>query len=366
MSIKTLLYSGLAGLVIACILIYSFPQLTAPTASRPDSYANMVSRASPGVVNIYTKSLITQHPLPSWLADPFLQQFFGNSLPKQRIQKIQSSLGSGVVMDKQGTILTNYHVVRNAKSIEIALQDGSTYTAALVGADPETDIAVLHIDAPNLTRLPQAKQPARTGDIVFALGNPFGLGQTLSMGIVSAVGRGGLGLATFEHFIQTDAAVNQGNSGGALLNTDGELIGINTAIFSQSGGFDGISFAIPIDLAQHVMQQILTQGRVIRGYLGVETQRLNPHLQAQLTQSQPALAITAVAPNSPAQQAGLQQGDLLISINGQPAIDGTFSLYQIAALTPGTALDLVIQRQAQRYTVRTIVGERPVTNRKHE
>ncbi|MFG1489212.1 trypsin-like peptidase domain-containing protein, partial [Oceanospirillum sp. HFRX-1_2] len=250
---------------------------SSPKLSGPFSYSDAVKQASPAVVNIYTSKIIEQraHPL---LQDPAFRQFFGyNGVPRQ--QRLQSSLGSGVIVSADGYVLTNNHVIAGADEIKVALKDGREAIAQVVGTDPETDLAVLSIPLPDLPVITIApSDDIEVGDVVLAIGNPFGVGQTVTMGIVSATGRDQLGINTFEDFIQTDAAINPGNSGGALINPRGELLGINTAIFSKSGGSQGIGFAIPSNLSRQIMIDIIREGSVVRGWLGVEVQELTPAL----------------------------------------------------------------------------------------
>ena len=273
----------LVGVLLALLIIQHNPELVglprqevhveqAPLLSRlqegPVSYANAVSRAAPAVANLYTTKMVSKpsHPL---FDDPMFRRFFGDNLPQQK--RMESSLGSAVIMSAEGYLLTNNHVTAGADQIIVALRDGRETIAQLVGSDPETDLAVLKIDLKNLPAMTLGRSDGiRTGDVCLAIGNPFGVGQTVTMGIISATGRNQLGLNTYEDFIQTDAAINPGNSGGALVDAAGNLIGINTAIFSKSGGSQGIGFAIPTKLALEVMQSIIEHGQVIRGWLGVE------------------------------------------------------------------------------------------------
>ena len=284
----------LSGILVAVILLQLFPSLlstqhqaiefkesTRPLNSStnfgPVSYADAVALASPAVVNIYTQTIVQQevHPL---FDDPFFRNFFdADSIPQQ--ERIQSSLGSGVILSPQGYIVTNNHVITGADSIVVALKDGRESIAEVIGTDPETDLAVLKVsmsELPSIAILESDK--SRVGDVVLAIGNPFGVGQTVTMGIISATGRHSLGINTYEDFIQTDAAINPGNSGGALIDAYGNLIGINTAIFSKSGGSQGIGFAIPSNLTKQVMKDLIKHGRVVRGWLGIEIQELTPKL----------------------------------------------------------------------------------------
>ena len=279
-------------------------------------------------------------------------------MPRQRLE---SSLGSGVIVSEQGYILTNNHVIQGADEIAVALHDGRTSTATVVGSDPESDIAVLKIalkDLPVIT-LGQSKD-MRVGDVVLAIGNPFGVGQTVTSGIVSATGRSHLGINTFENYIQTDAAINPGNSGGALINARGELIGINTAIYSQSGGSQGIGFAIPMQLAKDIMTQIIQYGHVIRGWLGVIIQEIDPQLEESFgLKSLNGALIAQVVRNGPADKAGLQPGDVITAIDGKPAMTTQDTLYRISRMKPGDKIDLTLVRKGKTIDKQVVVGERP-------
>lgn len=282
------------------------------------SLAPMLEKVTPAVVNIATEGRIQlrQNPL---LMDPFFQRFF--NIPDQPIERKTQSLGSGVIVDaKRGLVLTNNHVIANAVQITVTLRDGRHLDAKLIGTDPETDIAVIKVPPEKLAEIPTAdSDELRVGDFVVAIGNPFGLGQTVTSGIVSALGRSGLGIEGYEDFIQTDASINPGNSGGALVNLNGELIGINTAIFSQSGGNIGIGFAIPINLALQVMEQLVKTGKVERGFIGIQLQDLGPDLaEAFGIKDQHGAVVNSVLPDSPAADAGLQPGDVITAINKKP------------------------------------------------
>ncbi|MFN2308811.1 MAG: Do family serine endopeptidase [Gammaproteobacteria bacterium] len=379
-----LIQSATVGLIAAAALLLLRPELfrgeparievveradtraALPQGERngPVSYADAVARAAPAVVNIYTAKLITQRAHP-FANDPLFQFFFGDRLGAER-QRLQTSLGSGVIVSAQGYVLTNHHVVADADQIQVMIGDGRSLQATSVGADPETDLAVLKLsleDQGDIT-LPSVvigdSEQLRVGDVVLAIGNPFGVGQTVTQGIVSATRRNQLGISTFENFIQTDAAINPGNSGGALINAYGELIGINTAIFSRSGGSQGIGFAIPESLAKDVMRQIIEHGRVVRGWLGIEAQELTPLLAESfgLTRVQGVL-ITGVLRGGPAEQAGLQPGDVVTTLNDQPVSNARDSMNRIAALPPGTNLRIDGLRRGERFTAQARVGERP-------
>ena len=280
------------------------------------SFAAAVDAATPAVVNIHTARSISRQPSPL-LSDPFFKRFFGDTLPAPA-QRMETSLGSGVIMHQDGYILTNNHVVKGADEIRVLLQDGRGARAEVVGADVETDLAVLRVTLPNLPSIGiRPRSQLRVGDVVLAIGNPFGVGQTVTMGIISATGRTRLGLNTFEDFIQTDAAINPGNSGGPLVDASGRLVGINTAIFSRTGGSQGIGFAIPAPLAIDVMNQIVRQGFVARGWLGIEIRPLTEPLARELSlNSSSGVLIARVMQGGPGAQAGLSPGDVIAKVGG--------------------------------------------------
>jgi serine protease DegQ len=293
------------------------------------------------------------------LEDPRFRRFFGDPLESQ--SRRASSLGSGVIVSPEGYILTNHHVIEAADEIEIALADGRKSKARVIGSDPETDLAVVKVDMEALPTMTFGHSDnARVGDIVLAIGNPFGVGQTVTMGIISALGRTHLGINTFENFIQTDAAINPGNSGGALVDTYGNLIGINTAIVSRTGGSLGIGFAITTAVAKQVMEQIIQTGGVTRGWIGVEVQDLTPELAESFKRPSTSGALIAgVLKGGPADRAGVKPGDILIAVDGKPVVDSSAMLNLIAALSPGqTATILVMRNQAEK-TVKINVGKRP-------
>jgi serine protease DegQ len=291
--------------------------------------------------------------------DPFFRRFFGD--PADDDGSRVSSLGSGVLVTPDGMILTNHHVVEAADGIEVALSDGRKLPARIVGTDPDTDLAVLQANGPNLGAITFGdSEGLRVGDLVLAIGNPFGVGQTVTMGIVSALGRSHLGLSTFENFIQTDAAINPGNSGGALIDTSGNLVGINSAIYSRSGGSMGIGFAIPSSVARQVMEQIIASGRVTRGWIGVEVQELSAELAESFKLSRPEGTIVAgVLRNGPADRAGIRLGDILTHVDGKKVVDTASMLNLIAGLKPGRAAILTIYRDGQPKEVQIVVGKRP-------
>ncbi|MAK54497.1 MAG: 2-alkenal reductase [Pusillimonas sp.] len=323
------------------------------------SYAGAVQRASPSVVNIYTSKRVLEPVLPL-LDDPELARLFGN-LPGFSRSRRATTLGSGVIVSDDGYVLTNYHVIESAEEIEVALADGRISNAQFVGADPDTDLAVLKIDKDGLPPIPIADTgAARVGDVVLAIGNPFGVGQTITIGIVSALGRNRLGINMYENFIQTDAAINPGNSGGALIDTQGRLIGINTAIYSETGGSLGIGFAIPVGVAQKVFEDIVRQGYVTRGWIGVEPQDITPDLaQAFNLAAQEGVIVARIVPGGPADNAGLRVGDIISEIDGDPVDNTAGFLSQIARLEPGSLAKLNVLRKGRKQHIELQVGQRP-------
>jgi serine protease DegQ len=330
---------------------------------QPQSYADAVALAAPAVVNVYT-SKQTSEPVLPLLTDPDLARLFGD-LPGYNRQKKTTALGSGVIVRKDGYVLTNYHVIEAADAIEVALNDGRSARAELVGADPESDLAVLKIDLPNLSTITfNGHQVLRVGDVVLAIGNPFGVGQTTTMGIVSALGRNRLGINIYENFIQTDAAINPGNSGGALIDTEGRLVGINTAIYSESGGSLGIGFAIPAEAAHAIMGQIIETGAVTRGWLGIEPQDITPELaRAFKLRAHDGVIIAGVLRNGPAYRAGVRVGDIVLKLNDDVVYDTIGFLNQIAPLAPKNKVTLTVLRSGKRLKLDVEVGVRPLSNR---
>lgn len=322
-------------------------------------FADAAALAAPAVVNVFTsgRTSTQRHPLAD---DPVFRRFFGDSVPSPQ-RRGASSLGSGVIVSPQGYILTNNHVVAAAREIEVALADGRMARAELVGADPESDLAVLKIDLPDLPVMTLGQdQNLRVGDVVLAIGNPFGVGQTTTMGIVSALGRTQLGINTFENFIQTDAAINPGNSGGALIDSQGHLVGINTAIYSRSGGSLGIGFAIPVATARDVLEQLITVGSVTRGYIGVEPQDLTAEVARALRiERSEGVLIASVLPQGPAARAGVRPGDVVYTIGEQPVLDTASLLNTVAALPPGSRVQVQLVRDGRELTVELEVGVRP-------
>ncbi|MEK6749670.1 MAG: Do family serine endopeptidase [Pseudomonadota bacterium] len=329
------------------------------------SYAQAVETAAPAVVNIYTTKNIPQRQGQQgqgpMFDDPLFRRFFGDELDSIPDRKLES-LGSGVIISEQGFIITNNHVIEGADEVQVALRDGRTAEAKIVGTDPESDIGVLRIELKNLPAITLSKSDdLKVGDVVLAIGNPFGVGQTVTMGIVSATGRDRLGISTFENYIQTDAAINPGNSGGALVNTDGLLIGINTAIFSRTGGYEGIGFAIPVSIAKEVMQQIIEHGHAIRGWLGIEIQDITPALAESFNLKEvKGVIIAGVLRDGPAHKAGLKPGDVLVQINEKDVQDGRNAMNTIAKAAPGTAITLNIVRNGAKMSLKANTDQRPV------
>jgi len=334
-------------------------------ARATSSYREAARKALPAVVHIYTTQVIKnpRHPL---LDDPIFRHFFGDKF-EGGAQK-SAGLGSGVIVSADGYILTNFHVVEAASDIEVALNDGKTLKAKVVGSDPESDLAVLKIKAEKLPAITFGQmENLRVGDVVLAIGNPFGVGQTVTMGIVSALGRSHLGINTFENFIQTDAAINPGNSGGALIDTNGNLLGINTAIYSRSGGSQGIGFAIPVSSAKTIMEQIIQNGTVIRGWIGVEAQEITAELAESfgLPGTEGAL-IAGVVRASPADRAGIKPGDVLLAVNGKPVKDPQVMLDLIAGLKPDENAAFRLRRDKGVIDVPVRIGKRPAMKRQQE
>ncbi|MER0043132.1 Do family serine endopeptidase AlgW [Pseudomonas sp. MGal98] len=374
--LKALRFFGwplLVGVLVSLLIMQQYPQLVglpmhdvqlrqAPIYTRfeegPASYAAAVSVASPAVANLYTTKYVgkSNHPL---LDDPQFRKFYGENLPGQR--RMESSLGSAVIMSPEGYLLTNNHVTANADQIVVALKDGRETLARVIGSDPETDLAVLKIDLKDLPAMTLGRSDnIRIGDVTLAIGNPFGVGQTVTMGIISATGRNQLGLNTYEDFIQTDAAINPGNSGGALVDAYGNLVGINTAIFSKSGGSQGIGFAIPVKLAMEVMQAIIEHGKVIRGWLGLEVQPLTPELAESFgLEGRQGIIVAGIYRNGPAQKAGLQPNDLILKIDGEPAGDARRSMNQVARAKPGETIRIEVMRNGKPMELKAEIGIRP-------
>ncbi|WP_198683349.1 S1C family serine protease [Peristeroidobacter agariperforans] len=364
----------LVGLAIAAVLLLVRPAQPGPSAAPATqaapaapvsftpregevrrSFADAVGRAGPAVVNIYTARVVANAP-GATNGNPLLRQN-----PARLRQRVEGSLGSGVILDSDGHLVTNEHVIHGADQIRVQLADGRIATPTIVGTDPDTDLAVLRVDLENPPVMPMGRSNVlRAGDVVLAIGNPFGLSQTVTQGIVSATGRGRLGVTDFEDFIQTDAAINFGNSGGALINADGELIGINTAVLAQTLGTDGISFAIPVNMVRGVMDQIIEHGRVRRGWLGVSSEELPRAMAAALNIDPPvALRISSVDPQGPAAKVGMRVDDLVTHLNGQQIVNAQEALNRVAAMSPGSTLEIRGRRGREPLSIEATLEERP-------
>ncbi|MGQ5522850.1 Do family serine endopeptidase [Chitinimonas sp. PSY-7] len=337
----------------------SAPNATQKQVGGMPGYRDAVKHAMPSVVNIYTSKAVhtKRHPL---LDDPLFRRFFGDRIEGNENQRT-SSLGSGVIVSTQGYIVTNNHVVESADEIQVALSDGRSAEAQVVGTDPETDLAVIKIDMDQLPAITFGHvETLNVGDIVLAIGNPFGVGQTVTMGIVSALGRTGFGINTFENFIQTDAAINPGNSGGALVDSQGNLVGINGAIYSRTGGNMGIGFAIPATTVKSVMEQIIKEGAVTRGWIGVETQDLTPELARSFKlNSTDGVLINGVVRGGPADRAGVKPGDVLINVNSKAVVNFADMLNQVANQAPDSKIQAQLMRQGKQVEVSIVIGKRP-------
>ena len=334
-------------------------QEAAPVVQAPkvESLAAAAKKATPSVVNVYTSKEVRQrNPL---LDDPLLRRFFPGIEAGEA--RRATSLGSGVIVSREGYVLTNNHVIDGADDIQLVLADGRRLRATVRGSDPESDLAVLKAEGKDLPAITFGSlDNVQVGDAVLALGNPFGFGNTVTHGIVSALGRNHLGINRFEDFIQTDAAVNPGNSGGALIDAGGSLIGINSAIYSENGGSQGIGFAIPVSLARTVLEQIIRDGEVTRGWLGIEPQEITPEAAAAFSlQNVNGVLIRGVLKNGPADRAGLQVRDVVLEIDGRPTRDSAALLSQIASLKPGREATLKVLRDKKPIQVAVVVGRRP-------
>lgn len=368
--------SLVGGLALAFVIVFARPELlrappapgTAPSDIAPGSvpapstppaptavasYALAVERAAPAVANIYSERLVKERLPPATLGE-----LFGGVMPRYR-ERIEQTLGSGVVVDTAGHIVTNHHVIENAERVSVQLADGRQAEASVVGRDPDTDLAILRVNLDRMAVMPLGRSDQlRVGDVVLAIGNPIGLTQSVTQGIVSGTGRGQLGVATFENFIQTDAPINFGNSGGALVNTNGELIGINTAVLAKNLGVEGIGFAIPVNLVRGVMQEILDHGRVIRGSIGVVLSEIDDSQARALGLPRAGIVITNLIPGSPAVAAGLRPGDIVTTVAGNAVRGQQDLLTRIAASKPGDTVELGIVRGLGEITVAVKVTER--------
>lgn len=363
-ALTTFVWPTIAGLLAAILILDRWvlnEPLWQPASTAVASYRDAVARATPSVVNIYTAKLVAQDRSARF-NDPFLSRFSG---PNSRRQRIERSLGSGVIMSAQGHIITNNHVIADADAIQVMLHDGRSAKAVVVGTDPETDLAVLQIDLPDLSPLvPANSDEINVGDVVLAIGNPYGFGHSVSQGIVSGLGRWGLQLSAYEDYIQTDASIHLGNSGGALIDSYGRLVGINTLIYTansdgneagQSIGI-GINLATPSNLATYVMQDLINYGRVVRGWLGVSVELLIG--QDALGKQQQFLVVSAINEGGPAERAGIAVGDLILSLDDTPVTDGRLAMDSIARLRPGEQVSVGIRRGNNDLTLDAIVGHR--------
>ena len=341
------------------------PSSAAATGVKTASYGDAVRKAVPAVVNIFTSKEV-KRPRNPFLNDPLFRHFFGDRFEDEAQRAF--SLGSGVIVSPKGYIVTNQHVVEAADEIEVALADGKKFAAKVVGSDPETDLAVLKVDAQNLPAITLGQaENLRVGDVVLAIGNPLGVGQTVTMGIVSALHRTGLSINTFENFIQTDAAINQGNSGGALIDSSGNLVGINTAILSQTGGSIGIGFAIPVSTARQVMEQLIATGAVTRGWVGVELQEITAELAESFKLGTSAgVLVAGVQRGSPADRAGVKPGDIVVAVDGKQVRDPDSMRNLIVALVPGKQATLKLKRGQGELELQVQVGKRPGVRRPRE
>jgi serine protease DegQ len=328
------------------------------------SYADAATKSQPSVVNIFTSKQV-QTSINPLMEDPFFRRFFGHL--ESRPQRV-NNLGSGVIVSTDGYILTNHHVIESADEIQVALTNGRSVKAELVGSDPDTDLAVLRVREKGLHPITFAHSDAlKVGDVVLAIGNPFGVGQTVTMGIVSGLNRSHLGINTFENFIQTDAAINPGNSGGALVDAAGNLVGVNTAIYSRTGQTAGIGFAIPVSIAKRVMEQIIAQGSVIRGWVGVEVQDITPEIAESFAyKGNGGALIAGVLRGGPAERAGIRPGDILLEVNGRPVLDSGSLLNLIADLPPGARATLRLRRQQTDLQLTVGIEKRPLMQRMTE
>jgi len=331
------------------------PTLAAELPHAANSYADAVERAAPAVVNIYTARLVTEQIQPN-----AIEELFGDARPRYR-QRVEQSLGSGVIVDRSAHVITNHHVIAKADLIRAQLADGRIADAKVVGRDPDTDLAVLQLDLKkDVPVIPFGHSDRlRVGDVVLAIGNPVGLSQTVTQGIVSATGRGQLGVATYEDFIQTDAPINVGNSGGALINANGELIGINTAVLAKNLGVEGIGFAIPVNLVRGVMSEILTKGRVVRGWIGIVPADIDELTAQRYNLPQAGVVVANMYKDSPAQQAGMELRDIILTVNGVAVQSAQDTLTRIANAKPGAKVTITGVRGSGKFSDVVLVSERP-------
>jgi Do/DeqQ family serine protease len=355
--------AGSASARTVPVMVASAPQSVGTTVNFQNGFAPVVRSIAGSVVNISSTRFVRSQRRSPFLEDPFFRQFFGDEGTKPRTER-ETSLGSGVIVNANGYILTNYHVVKDSSDVRVSLADKREFRGKVVGTDSRTDLAVVKIDATGLPvmRLGDSSK-IEVGDFCLAVGDPFGLGQTVTSGIISATGRSGLGIEAYEDFIQTDAPINPGNSGGALVDVNGNLIGINTAILSGGGGNEGVGFAIPINLARQVMDQIIAHGRVIRAYMGIYPQEVDSVVASQFglknDQGNRGVLVGNVEDGSPASKAGIERGDILMEMNGQPITDlGQFRI-NIGMLPPGTTVKFVVFRNGKEFSTNVKLTEMP-------
>lgn len=372
--IEYVMWPVVIGLIAAVSVMFALPKINGTQLSQnsqiaeqtdfvqtsgPASYSYAVKTAAPSVVNIYARKLSQKRRYP-FIDDPLFRHYFNNANHLMQ-RRLQSALGSGVIVNDDGYILTNNHVIDDAIEIVILVHDGREALAEVIGRDPETDLAVLKVDLTNLTPATLGSPAnASIGDVVLAIGNPFGVGQTVTQGIISATGRYGLDLSNYENYLQTDAAINPGNSGGALVDVNGALLGINTAILDDNDPSVGISFAIPSDQAMQVMRNIVENGRVIRGWLGIEAQPLNPNIAKSMGLSSNGVVVISVYKNGPAHVAGLKPGDIITHIDDLPVGNGRDSMNQIAAKKPNEEVVVDLIRNGRHFKLSALLAEKPV------
>jgi len=329
-----------------------------------EALAEIAAAVKPSIVNISTTRTVKMSGgMDPFFEDPFFRRFFGDKFGHQQPRERKSAgLGSGVIVSDDGLIITNYHVVKDADEIKVLLSDNREFVGRVIGSDPKTELSVVKIEAKDLPTLPWGDSDAlKVGEIVLAVGNPYGLNQTVTMGIVSAVGRANVGIADYEDFIQTDAAINPGNSGGALVNARGELIGINTAIFSTTGGYQGIGFAIPSNMIKSIMKSLVEKGKVVRGWLGVSIQKITPELASQFNLKNDSGALVSdVVENSPAEKAGLKRGDVIVAYDGKKTNEPYVLRNMVANSTPGEEHSMTVIRENQKLELKVTIGELPV------
>ena len=352
------------GLAAAAVVLLLMPgSFSSNTGRQVDSYHEAIEAAAPAVVNIYSGNTFSE-PRNPILQDPLFRRFFGespqdNESTNNKRKRIESK-GSGVIMDAQGYILTNAHVIQGAEEIFVVLRDGRETIAKTIGIDSDTDLAVLQIGLGNLPVIPIGdSSQLRVGDVVLAIGNPYDFGQTVTQGIISATGRRRLGITTFDNFIQTDADINPGNSGGALISSQGNLLGINTAIYSTTGGSQGIGLATPVNTALEVMQQLISNGRVVRGWIGIQAQPLPADIAEAMGLMKGGVLVSGVLQGGPADIAGINPGDVVTKIQGQDIIDPRQAIDAIAKIAPGSKIEMTIVRGWDELKINAVVTQRP-------